>query len=122
LVLGVVTVFHVYSSTLRSVSWLVHQLVPFLIANFLGFHRHYQRAARELAAETPLSPEQIRHQVVVPIGALNRVAVQTLAYAASIAPGLTGPNVTAVHVSDSREEVAGLAQAWRKATQRYPFL
>ena len=114
--------FQVFGVDVRAGSWIVIALVPFLIANFLGIHRHYQRAARELAAETPLSPEQIKHQVVVPIGALNRVAVQTLAYAASIAPGLAAPAVTAVHVSESREEVAALSQAWRKHEQRYPFL
>ncbi len=88
-------------------------LIPFLIANFLGIHRHYRRAADELAVETPLSPEQIQHQVVVPIGALNRVTIQTLAYAASIAPGMVAPAVTVVHVSDSREEFASLSKAWR---------
>src|SRR5262249_49076128 len=92
------------------------------IANFLGIHRHYQRAAKELAVETPLSPEQIQHEVVVPINALNRVAIQTLAYAASIAPGLAGPAVTAVHVSDWGDGVAALSQSWRKESMQYPFL
>src|SRR5262249_41717118 len=103
--------FRVGSFDVHAGSWIVIALVPFLIANFLGINRHYRRAKQELAVETPLSPEQIKHQVVVPIGALNRVTVQTLAYAASIAPGLAGPSVTAVHVSDSREELAALTQA-----------
>jgi hypothetical protein len=112
----------VFGFDVRAGSWIVIALVPFLIANFLGIHRHYQRANSELAVETPLSPEQIVHAIVVPIGAVNRVAIQTLAYAASIAPGLAGPPVTAVHVSDSREEIAALSQAWRNQSNTYPFL
>jgi hypothetical protein len=114
--------FQVFGVDVRAGSWIVIALVPFLIANFLGINRHYQRAEKELTAETPLSPEQIVHAVVVPIGDLNRVAVQTLAYAASIAPGTAGPAVTAVHVSDSREEIAALSRAWRGQYRSYPFL
>jgi hypothetical protein len=114
--------FQVFGVDIRAGSWIVILLIPLLIANFLGIHHHYRRAAEEVAVETPLSPEQIKHQVLVPIGALNRVTVQTLAYAASIAPGLAGPAVTAVHVSDSREEFARLNQAWRAQSATYPFL
>jgi amino acid transporter len=114
--------FQLFGVDVRAGSWIVIVLIPLLIANFLGIHHHYRRAAEELAVETPLSPEQIKHQVVVPIGALNRVTIQTLAYAASIAPGLAGPAVTAVHVSDSREEFARLSQAWRAHCVTHPFL
>jgi amino acid transporter len=114
--------FQMFGVDVRAGSWIVIVLIPFLIANFLGIHRHYRRAAEELAVETPLSPEQITHQVVVPIGAVNRVTIQTLAYAASIAPGIAGPKVTAVHVSDSREEFATLTRAWRAHYAAYPFL
>jgi amino acid transporter len=114
--------FQLLGVDIRAGSWIVILLIPFLIANFLGIHHHYRRAAEELAVETPLSPEQIKHQVVVPIGAVNRVTIQTLAYAASIAPGLAGPAVTAVHVSDSREEFANLSKSWRAHFATHPFL
>jgi len=114
--------FQVLGVDIRAGSWIVIVLILFVIANFLGIHHHYRRAAEELAVETPPSPEQIKHQVAVPIGALNRVTIQTLAYAASIAPGLTGPAVTAVHVSDSREEFATLSKAWRAHFATHPFL
>jgi amino acid transporter len=114
--------FEILGFEVRAGSWIVIALVPLLIANFLGIHGHYQRAEAELAVETPLSPDQIKHQVVVPIGDLNRVAIQTLAYAASIAPGLAGPAVTAVHVSESREEAARVARSWREHSRVYPFL
>ena len=63
------------------------------------------------------SPEAIQHIVVVPIAAVNRLAIQTLAYACSIAP-----NVIAVHVSDVPEEMAHLHQAWRIQCASHPFL
>ncbi len=43
-------------------------------------------------------PAEIRHTVIVPIAAINRVARQTLAYARSISD-----NVTAVHVTDDED-------------------
>jgi hypothetical protein len=101
----------------RAGSWIVIVLIPFLIANFLGIHRHYRRAADELAVETPLSPAAIQHLVVVPIAAVNRLAIQTLAYACSIST-----NVIAVHVSDVPEEMAQLHQAWRAQVTSHVFL
>jgi hypothetical protein len=109
--------FQVLGFDVRAGSWIVIVLIPFLILNFLGIHRHYKRAAEELATETPLSPEAIQHIVVVPIAAVNRLAIQTLAYACSIAP-----NVIAVHVSDVPEEMAQLHQAWRAQFANHPFL
>jgi hypothetical protein len=54
---------------------------------------------------------------VVPIGAVDRVAIQTLAYACSIAP-----NVIAVHVSDMPEEMAQLHRAWQAQCVSHVFL
>ena len=109
--------FHLVGFDVRAGSWIVIVLIPFLILNFLGIHRHYKRAADELAVETPLSPDAIQHVVVVPIAAVNRLAIQTLAYACSIAP-----NVIAVHVSDTPEEMAFLHQAWRAQSASHAFL
>ncbi len=109
--------FQLLGVDVRAGSWIVIALIPFLMLNFLGIHRHYRRAAEELAVETPLSPEAIQHVVVVPIGAVNRVAIQTLAYACSMAP-----NVIAVHVSDLPEEMARMHQAWRTQCATHPFL
>ncbi|HEX5503894.1 MAG TPA: APC family permease [Thermomicrobiales bacterium] len=104
--------YHVHAG-----SWIVILLIPLLILLFLAIHRHYARAAQELATETPLDPDAISHTVVVPIAAFNRVAVQTLAYARSLSP-----NVTAVHVDDDPDKIATLREEWRRKAQVVPFL
>lgn len=109
--------FSVLGYQVHAGSWIVVVLIPFLIANFLAIHRHYEGAANELATETPLSPEAIEHTVVVPISALNRVSVQTLAYACSISS-----SVTAVHVTDAQEEIDHMRQSWQHLVASRPFL
>jgi amino acid transporter len=88
-------------------AWIVILLVPLLILMFKAINRHYTKAAGELAAQTPLDPEEIRHTVIVPIAAVNRIARQTLAYARSICD-----NVTAVHITDDEEAIARMKQEW----------
>jgi hypothetical protein len=65
------------------------------------------QAATELATQTPLDPNEIKHTVIVPIAAVNRVARQTLAYARSISD-----NVTAVHITDDEEEIEQMRKEW----------
>ena len=80
-------------------AWMVVVLLPAFVLLFRGIHAHYMQASDELAAETPIDPDEISHQVIVPIASLNQVALQTLAYARSIA---RGPDdvVSAVHITD----------------------
>lgn len=94
-------------------AWMVIVLLPLEVLLFRGIHAHYTQAADELAAETPIDPDHIRHQVVVPIAALNQVALQTLAYARSIA---RGPDdvVSAVHITDDPEAAETLRQQWEE--------
>jgi len=92
-------------------AWLAVILLPILITMFRLTHRHYEVAARELTPETPMSEADITHRIIVPISRLNQVALQTLAYAQSIAHD-PQDSVTAVHVSDDPEEAAELQQAW----------
>ncbi len=95
-------------------AWLVVLILPVLILGYLGIHRHYERAGRELEPETPLRTSEIKHSVIVPVAALNRVAIQTLAYAKSIAP-----NVTAVHVAETDEDVEEFQRRWKMAEEKY---
>jgi amino acid transporter len=88
-------------------AWIVIALIPLLILMFKAINRHYMKAAGELAAQTPLDPSEIRHTVIVPIAAVNRVARQTLAYARSISD-----SVTAVHITDDEGEIELLKQEW----------
>jgi amino acid transporter len=98
-------------------AWIVLLLIPILILMFRGIHRHYDRAAGELAAQTPLDPSDIEHTVVVPIAAVNRVARQTLAYARSISP-----NVTAVHITDDEAEIERIRADWEALDSDIPLI
>ena len=75
------------------------------------------RAAGELATQTPLDPDEIKHTVIVPIAAVNRVARQTLAYARSISD-----NVTAVHVTDDEAEIERMRQEWSELGTDVPLV
>jgi hypothetical protein len=98
-------------------AWVVMLLIPLLIMMFRGIHKHYARAAVELAAQTPLYSEEIEHTVIVPIAAVNRVAKQTLAYARSISP-----NVTAVHVTDDEAEIEQMRANWEALDSDIPLV
>ena len=98
-------------------AWLVMVLIPILILMFRAIHKHYARAAGELAAQTPLDPSDIEHTVVVPISAVNRVARQTLAYARSISP-----NVTALHITDDEAEIERMRADWEAMGSDIPFV
>ena len=88
-------------------AWIVFLLIPVLIMMFRAINRHYERAAGELAAQTPLEPDEIEHTVIVPVAAVNRVARQTLAYARSISA-----NVTAIHITDDEAEIERIHAEW----------
>jgi hypothetical protein len=94
-------------------AWMVVVLLPLEVLLFRAIHAHYTQATAELAAETPIDPDEISHQVIVPISSLNQVALQTLAYARSIA---RGPNdvVSAVHITDDPDEAETLRQQWEE--------
>ena len=94
-------------------AWMVVVLLPLEVLLFCGIHAHYEQAADEVAAETPIDPDEISHQVIVPIAALNQVALQTLAYARSIARGADDV-VSAVHVTDDPEEAERLREDWEE--------
>jgi hypothetical protein len=98
-------------------SWIVVVLMPILIVNFPAIHRHYERAAEQIATETPLSPSAIHHSVVVPVSELNQVAIQTLAYVCLIASG-----ITAKHLAEDDQEIARVRTTWKAALLKHVFL
>lgn len=98
-------------------AWIVFILIPLLILMFRAIHRHYERAAGELAAQTPLRSDEIEHTVIVPIAAVNRVARQTLAYARSISD-----NVTAIHITDDEAEIEQMRENWEALCSDIPLV
>ncbi len=115
-VTGVVTII-VVSTKFTHGAWIVCIVVPLLILVMRSIHRHYQRAAAELAVSTPLDARDIHHTVIVPVSQLNRVARQTLAYARSISD-----NVTAVHISDDSAELDEFQRRWEETGTDIPLI
>ncbi len=98
-------------------AWIVLVIIPIMVATMLRIHRHYEESARELAELTPLDPDSIHHTVVVPIANLNRVARQTLAYAASMSD-----NVVAVHITDDEESIETMKREWADLNLEIPLV
>lgn len=98
-------------------AWIVCLLIPALILGLRAIYTHYTEAASEMAAQTPLDPADIRHTVVVPVSAVNRVARQTLAYARSISD-----NVTAVHITDEEAEIEAMRRDWQALGTDIPLV
>ena len=65
-------------------AWIVVVLIPLLVLTFLAILGHYQRIERERTTAIPAKPADIRHLVIVAIGGVDRVSIQSLAYAGSI--------------------------------------
>jgi amino acid transporter len=99
-------------------AWMVVLLIPAIVLVFLGIHRHYVNAAKQLSLEGLTPPQPLRNTVVVPVSTLHRGVVNALAYAQSIAPD----NVTAVHISLDDEQTTKLKQKWEKWGRGIPLV
>jgi len=82
-------------------------VIALLITMMRAIHNHYQKAAAEMATTVPLNPRDFVHTVIVPISNVNRVALQTIAYAQSIAG-----NVTVVHIVEDEDELEQFKADW----------
>jgi len=67
------------------------------------------------ANDIPLRPKDIRHRLLVPIGSLDRVAIQSIAYARSISP-----HVVAAHVSIDASDTEAIRASWERFRARIP--
>lgn len=91
-------------------AWMVVVLIPTIVLLFLGIHKHYVNASKQLSLEGLEPPPPLRNTVIVPVSTLHRGVINALKYAESIAPG----NVTAVHVSMDEEQTAKVRAKWAK--------
>jgi amino acid transporter len=98
-------------------AWMTALVILLLILMMRSIHRHYQRASTELATGTPIDPREIRHTVIVPVSSMNRVALQTLAYAQSISD-----DVTAVHVMDDEGDIETFRTKWEELGLDIPLV
>jgi amino acid transporter len=91
-------------------AWMVVLLIPAIVLIFLGIHKHYVNAAKQLSLEGLEPPPPLRNTVIVPVSTLHRGVINALKYAESIAPG----HVIAVHVAMDEEQTAKLRAKWAK--------
>jgi len=96
-------------------AWIVVILIPLLVMMFLGIHRHYERVELQRTTDIPLHPRDIHHRLIVPIAGLDRVSVQSLAYARSISR-----HVTAVHVAIDAQDAEVVREAWDRWQKHLP--
>jgi amino acid transporter len=120
-------------------AWIVVILIPVIVVVCERIHRYYQHAGEALTPrpdpehtpratptsetgdstptlESQASSSEARHLAVVPIAALDRAALQALAYAASMAVP-----VLALHVSPSTEEAERFHRYWRAWGDHLPL-
>jgi hypothetical protein len=105
------------ATKLASGAWVVLVLMPLLVGMFLSTRRHYRRSVAQLVNETALDPRELRHTAIVPVSAMSRVALQSLAYARSLTP-----RVAAVHVADDAAQLERFREGWGAQMAAHPFL
>lgn len=90
-------------------AWIVVILIPLLVLMFVGIHAHYTRVEGERTTDIPARPTDINHLFIVPIAGMDRVSIQSLAYARSISD-----HVIAVHVAIEPDDARIVREAWQR--------
>jgi amino acid transporter len=110
-------------------AWLSIVMMGTLICLFILIQRHYQWFRRQVSVgpEAALPPAAISvspredgiaaNHVIVPVDDVNRITLGAVAMAREI-----GTQVTAVHLTDDREEAQAFREAWAKAVPGVPLL
>ncbi len=119
LVLAVILV-----SKFRAGAWIVVVAIPVIVSLFLAVHRHYQYVAERLRIEemepketTPRPSSAVfTHPAVVVVGELNRLTIDALDYARTIAN-----EIVAVHVDVTSIERQKLQQQWQELEPDIPL-
>jgi len=88
-------------------AWIVVILIPLLVIMFLAINRHYRNIERERTTNIPSQPAEIRHLFIVPLANIDRISVQSLAYARSITK-----HVIAVHVAIDENDAHRVRAQW----------
>ena len=90
-------------------AWVVIVLVPFFVFIFKTIKNHYVAVAKQLTSQGYSRRKDVKHTIIVPIGALNRVALNTLDYARTLSP-----DVIALHISSDEAATAVLIRKWEE--------
>lgn len=99
-------------------AWMTLVILPILVATLYAIHRHYMAVQDALVLERldePL-PSTKPPVVIVPVGRLDRAAVQAVAFARSISPA-----VKAVHIATSEESAEDFSERWEHWAGKVPL-
>ena len=97
------------STKFFSGAWIVVVLIPLLVLMFMAVHTHYTHVERERTTNIPSKPADIKHLFIVPVAGMDRVSIQSLAYARSITN-----NVIAVHVAMDGNDARKVREDWKR--------
>lgn len=98
-------------------AWLVMVVVPIIIAACMLVHQHYLAAAQQLNARTLVGRKGRPPLVLLPVGSLNLVTRQALAFCQDLSQ-----RVVAVHVASEAEEAEALRKEWQQAAPDVPLV
>lgn len=98
-------------------AWMVLVIIPLLVMVFRAIHTHYISSRAQMEPISTLLTGDVQLIAVMPIAALNRVTLQTLAYARSITD-----QVVAVHITDDEEMMNELHEHWDELHTDVPLV
>jgi len=109
-------------------AWISIIAMGSLVAMFALIRRHYDWFQAKIAVDPASLPAGVppaasveqgapRDHVIVPVDGVNKISCGAIAMAREISP-----MVTAVHLSDSREEAERFAEEWERAVPDVPLL
>jgi amino acid transporter len=99
-------------------AWMTLVLLPILVLLLLAIHRHYMAVQDSLVLERLDEPLAATRPpvVLVPVGRLDKAAVQAIAFARSISP-----TVKAVHIATSDESAKEFRERWEHWAGKVPL-
>ncbi len=100
-------------------AWMVIAVLPLLVALLYGVHRHYLSVEDALTVTTPTEAlaSKARPIVLVPVGRLDRAAIQALAIARQMSA-----DVTALHITDDAQGARHMQERWRRFVADVPLV
>lgn len=90
-------------------AWIVTLVIPIFIFSFYKIRQHYQSVAEQLSIRDNESPsnEEKEHIVILPIGGINKVVLNTLSYAKKL-----NGEIIALFISFDEEQERKIQELW----------
>ena len=89
-------------------AWIVVILIPMLVLLFRSIARHYVRVREQVHEMGVRPPADLQTIALVPVAQLDRVALRSITYAETLAPG----RVIVIHVAADTEDEQQFREEW----------